>query len=224
VPKKGNQKARVASIEIKYMFGEIPIRSASLYGSKNTKHKISDKIAIYVIRAKEINPPEGVEEIDWTLLTNIPVTSVKDAIERITWYKLKWKIEEFFKVLKSGCKIESTRLATKEKLEKLIALKSIIAFKILYLSKVALAYPQESCTKILTSQEWETLYRREHKTRLLPEKPPSIKQAIIWLGKLGGFLNRRNDKLPGMVTLWRGYENLKQSMEILDLFTSENCG
>jgi hypothetical protein len=86
-------------------------------------------------------------------------------------------------------------------LERLIALKSIIAFKILYLSKVVHAYPEEPCLKILTSQEWETLYRREHRTMALPEKPPTMKQVVIWLGKLGGFLNRRNDKFPGTMTL-----------------------
>jgi len=224
VPRKGNQRARTATLEIKYMFGEIPIRSASLYGPEKTKHKISDRIPVYVIRAKEVAPPEGVEAIDWVLLTNVPVTCFEEALERIEWYKLRWRIEEFFKVLKSGCKIESSRLATKERLEKLIALKSIIAFKILYLSKVTLINPEEPCTNVLTAQEWKVLYRLEHKTVLLPEKPPSINQVILWLGKLGGFLNRKNDKLPGTTSLWRGYEKLWQCMEVLNIFTLESYG
>lgn len=224
IPKKGCQKARQADIEIKYKFGLIPIRAPSLYGSKNTQRKISDRISVYVISAKETNPPEGVEPIDWTLLTNIPVTSFEEAIERINWYKLRWKIEEYFKILKSGCKIEDSRLSTGEKLERLIAIKSIIAFKILYLSKAALSQPEEPCTTILTAQEWKALYMREHQTLLLPEEPPTILQAIVWLGKLGGFLNRKNDKLPGTTTLWRGYENLMQSMKILAILTPQNCG
>lgn len=224
IPRKGAQKARRANIEIKYTFGFIPVRAPSLYGSKDTGHKISDKVATYVISAKEVNAPEGVEAIDWTLLTNVPVTSFEEAIERINWYKLRWKIEEYFKVLKSGCKIESSRLSTRERLERLIAIKSIIAFKILYLSKVALTHPEEPCTKILTSQEWKALYMREHQTILLPEEPPNIKQAIIWLGKLGGFLNRRNDKLPGTLTLWRGYESLQESMKMFSILNSQNCG
>lgn len=224
VPKKGHQKARQANIEIKYTFGLIPIRSPSLYGSKNTKHKISDRVAVYVVSAKEINPPKGVEAIDWTLLTNVPVTSFEEAIERINWYKLRWKIEEYFKILKSGCKIEDSRLSTKERLERLIAIKSIIAFKVLYLSKVALSHPEETCTKILTSQEWKSLYMLEHQSTLLPEDPPTVKQVIIWLGKLGGFLNRKHDKLPGTLTLWRGYENLQQSMKMLSILAPQNCG
>ena len=150
--------------------------------------------------------------------------ALRRHLKGINWYKLRWKIEEYFKILKSGCKIEDARLSTREKLERLIAIKSIIAFKLLYLSKVALSHPKETCVKILTSQEWKTLYMHEHQTILLPEEPPTIKQAIIWLGKLGGFLNRKNDNLPGTLTLWRGYENLKQSMKILAILNPQTCG
>lgn len=52
----------------------------------------------YVVKAKEIVLPKGVEAIDWLLLTNVPVINFEDAIERINWYKLRWKIEEYFRV------------------------------------------------------------------------------------------------------------------------------
>lgn len=224
VVKNGHQKSRKAKIEIKYMRGFLPIRSASIYGSKDTAHKIGDQVPVYVVSAKEKNPPKGVEAIDWTLLTNVPVNNALEALERINWYKLRWRIEEYFRVLKSGCKIEDCRLATKERLQKLIAIKSIIAFKILYLTKVSLSHPMESCTKILSNEEWKALYLREHQVSILPGKPPNIKQAIIWLGKLGGFMNRKSDQLPGTMTLWRGYENLRESIIMLRLMTSQNCG
>ncbi|MGL9776076.1 MAG: hypothetical protein ACR5K1_05795, partial [Wolbachia sp.] len=92
VIKGGHQKSRKANIEVKYMKGYIPIRAPYIYGSKDTAHKISDKIPVYVVSAKETNPPEGLETIDWTLLTNVPVNNTLDAIERINWYKLRWKI------------------------------------------------------------------------------------------------------------------------------------
>ncbi|WP_341752783.1 IS4 family transposase [Candidatus Tisiphia endosymbiont of Dioctria rufipes] len=74
------------------------------------------------------------------------------------------------------------------------------------------------------SQEWQTLYIREHKTISIPKAPPTMKQAIIWLDKLGGFMNRKSDKLPGTMTLWRGYENLTESIEILSIFSSKIVG
>jgi hypothetical protein len=221
VPKKGSY--RTATIEVKYSTGFIPIRSASIYGS-SSKHKISDNIMVYVINAKEINPPEGVEAIDWPLLTNVPVNNMDDAVERINWYKLRWKIEEYFRILKSGCKIENSRLSTQARLQRLIAIKSITAFKLLYLSKAAVSNPEQPCTNILTSDEWKTLYIREHQINKLPDKPPTIKEAVIWLGKLGGFMNRKHDNLPGQMALWRGYENLKESIITLSIMGLQTCG
>ncbi|MDR0615102.1 MAG: hypothetical protein LBF82_04015 [Lactobacillales bacterium] len=115
-------------------------------------------------------------------------------------------------------------LATKERLQKLIAIKSIIAFKILYLKKVALSNPMETCTIILSNEEVKALYMREHRIVTLPEEPPNIKQAVIWLRKLGGFMNRKSDNLPGTMTLWRSYENLKKSIVMFHIMTSQSCG
>jgi hypothetical protein len=100
-------KYKIFSVYVQLFSGN-GIRSASIYGS-DSKHKVSDRIKVYVVSAKEINPPENTEAIDWTLLTNIPVNNMNDAIERINWYKLRWKIEEYFRVLKSGCNTISTK-------------------------------------------------------------------------------------------------------------------
>ena len=222
MPQKKNYPARKASVEIKFSSGFIPIRSASIYGSKKSCHKISDKLAVHIVSAQEINPPHHAEAINWVLITNVAVSHVEEAIERIRWYQLRWKIEEYFRVLKSGCNVENSRLSTKEKLQKLIALKSIIAYKILFLSKLALTAPESDCTQILSQEEWHTLYIREHQTTRLPKKPPNIKQAMIWLAKLGGFMNRKNDDLPGAMTLWRGYEELQQSIIMVRIFSYSN--
>jgi hypothetical protein len=224
IPGTGIHKARQANVEIKYTYGQIPIRPVTLYGPENTDHKIGDKLAVYVVSAKEINAPVGVDAIDWTLLTNVPVRNFEEAIERISWYKLRWKIEEYFRVLKSGCKIESSRLSVGTKLKKLIAIKSLIALKILYLSKIALSSPEESCDRVLSTEEWRALYMRTYQTNNIPTKPPNIKEAIIWLGKLGGFMARKNDKLPGPMTLWRGYEVLQETVITLSIFRDKIYG
>lgn len=224
IPGNGLHKARQADVEIKYTYGLIPIRSVALYGPESTDHKISDKLAVYVVSAKEINAPSGVDVIDWTLLTNVPVSNFEEAIERIKWYKLRWKIEEYFRILKSGCKIEASRLSAGTKLQKLISIKSLIAFKILYLSKIALSSPEESCDTILTPDEWKVLYMRVHKANSIPDNPPNMKEAITWLGKLGGFMARKSDGLPGPMTLWRGYEILQESIIMLSIVSGKICG
>ena len=110
------------------------------------------------------------------------------------------------------------------RLKKLIAIKSLIAFKILYLSKIALSSPEESCDTIFTNEEWTALYMLTHQTNNIPEKPPNIKEAIIWLGKLGGFMARKSDQPPGTMSLWRGYEVLQESVPMLLIVRGETCG
>lgn len=93
---------------------------------------------VYVVSVKEINVPKGAEAINWTLLTNVPVTDFRTAVEKVAWYTLRWKIEELFRILKSGCQIEATRLSSADRLMRMIAVKSVIAFKLMYLAKAAI--------------------------------------------------------------------------------------
>jgi hypothetical protein len=65
---------------------------------------------------------------------------------------------------------------------------------------------------------------RVYQTNNIPTKPPNIKEVIIWLGKLGGFMARKNDKLPGPMILWRGYEILQESIMMLSIFSGKICG
>jgi hypothetical protein len=75
---------------------------------------------------------------------------------------------------------------------------------------------------ILTVKEWTTLYMRVHQTSNIPNKPPNIKKAITWLGKLGGFMARKGEY--GTMTLWRGYEILQESIIMLSIVSGKIYG
>jgi len=75
-----------------------------------------------VIHAIERGQPEGRKPIQWKLITNLPVKCKADAIEKLDWYALQWKIETFYKVLKSGCRAEDSKLRNAELLANLIAM------------------------------------------------------------------------------------------------------
>src|SRR3954454_16944758 len=64
------------------------------------------------IHAREARKPRGRERIEWNLVTDLPVTSAEDAVEKLQWYAQRWKIELFHKILKSGCHVEAARLRT----------------------------------------------------------------------------------------------------------------
>ena len=89
--------------------------------SAHWKNKQYPELTLTVIHAQERTSPEGRDRIDWKLITDLPVRSRKDAPRMLNWYALRWKIETFHKILKSGCKAEESKLRTAERLVNLIS-------------------------------------------------------------------------------------------------------
>jgi hypothetical protein len=79
-------------------------------------------VEVTAILATEINPPDAQEPVEWLLLTNLPVDTAEQAIEKLQWYLCRWQIEIYFKILKSGCRIEELQLEKLERLEPALAL------------------------------------------------------------------------------------------------------
>jgi hypothetical protein len=200
--------ARNAEVGIKYGKCQIT-KSALLAGNKN----VPESIETYFVSAIEIDPPQGQEKIFWQLITNVPTESFEDAVTRIQWYTQRWKIETFHRTLKSGCKVEELQSESADKLMKLIAIYSIIALQIMLLGYIARTRPDESCEICFTEDEWKILYRVSNKTKTLPGKPPTIKESVIMIAKLGGFLARKSDGFPGVTVIWRGLTSFYTILE-----------
>ena len=81
-----------------------------------------DPLPLYVVQITEIDPPAGEKRIDWTLLTNEPVQTFKDAWRVASWYERRWIVEEYHKAKKTGCQIEDMQFTTTARLEPAIAL------------------------------------------------------------------------------------------------------
>ena len=201
VPRDSHTKriSRNAELEIKYGKCVMP-KPRNL--AKNDE--LPESIEVYFVSAVEIGAPEGQERIFWQLITNVPTESFEDAVTRIQWYIQRWKIEMFHKTLKGGCKVEELQSESAEKLMKLVAIYSIIALQIMLISYAARTSPDETCETFLTEDEWKILYRVANRTKRLPEKPPTILEAVIMIAKLGGFLARKSDGFPGVAVIWRG--------------------
>jgi len=202
--KKVTTPSRTATLEVR--FSRVELRRNRT--KKMDYGECPPLIPSYVVWVKETKPPEGVEPLEWMLLTNVPVESLEDAIERVNWYKLRWHIESFHKVLKSGCNVELCRLETAERLERYLTLFSIIAWRLYWMTHISRASPATSCTELLADHEWKALYCKIKKTRELPPSPPTMREAIRWIASLGGFLGRKGDGEPGITTTWRGWQRL----------------
>ena len=216
VPRDSHTNRKERDAEVAIRFGKCKIKkSDALAGNKD----LPESIEAYVISVVETNPPPGQEKVFWRLITNVATMNYEDALTRIQWYTQRWKIETFHRTLKSGCKVEELQFDTAEKLMKLISIYSIIALQIMLLTYVARTRPGESCEICLSEDEWKILYRVANKTKVLPEKPPTIREAVIMIAKLGGFLARKSDGFPGVTVIWRGLSDLYTIVDAAQFLT-----
>ena len=213
IPARHNQPARFAELEIRY--SKVILKPT--WRSPHAKEKQLSAVTLQSVWLYEPNPPPGIDRLEWMLLTNMPVDSIEDAIKMGKWYRLRWQIECYHRVLKSGCKIEECRLETYERLKKYARLKSIIAFRLFWLNLINRIHPEISSNQILEEHEWKALCCHIMKTQRPPTEPPSVGEAIRMIAKLGGFLGRKHDKDPGMTYIWRGWGKL---MLIADFWAS----
>jgi hypothetical protein len=169
-------------------------------------------IELQAVQALEEDAPEGVEPIDWRLLTTLPVGSFEQALEKVHWYSQRWNIEVFHRTLKSGCRIEDRQLRDADRLEACLAIDMVVAWRICYLVKLGREVPEAPCTIYFPDEEWKALLAYRTKDPVAPREPPSLREAIRMVAKLGGFLGRKSDGDPGTEVMWRG-------LQALDLIT-----
>jgi Transposase Tn5 dimerisation domain len=159
---------------------------------------------LQLVVVEECDPPAGVKPLRWLLWTTLPVTSWDQAIAVVEAYRARWLIERYHFVLKSGCGIEQLQLETAERLERALAVCCIVAWRLLWLTYQAGETPDVACSEVFARHEWEALVCTMQGRPEPPAEPPSLREAVRMVAKLGGFLARRGDGEPGVKTLWRG--------------------
>lgn len=207
--------ARTAVVAVKFgNFTMNPPRNNPKHGDE----KLPD-IEMHAVHVRESCPAEGEDPVEWMLLTNLPVASFDEACEKVRWYTLRWRIEMYFKVLKSGFRVEACRLASAERLTRYLTIMSVVAWRLFMITLIARTDPAMPCTKFLATQEWRVLYLKAKKNRDPPITPPTIGEAVSWIAELGGYLARKGDGPPGTMTLWRGWKRLADLTEGWNLAT-----
>ena len=171
------------------------------------KQKQYPPVEVTVIYAQEKGTLRNRERIDWRLLTDQPVGSPAEAIEKLRWYALRWKMEVFHKILKSGCRVEESRLRTAERLVPLVAVCCIVSWRIFWMTMMNRTHPHAPAKIAFTRAECE----------LLDELFPSpvehdghfpLARYLLCVAGLGGYLARARDPVPGNIVMWRGLSRL----------------
>jgi len=170
------------------------------------KQKRYPALTLTVIHAQERGTPKNRKKIDWKLITDLPVGSRAGAIEKLEWYALRWKIEVFHKILKSGCKAEESKLRTAQRLANLISVFCILSWRVFWMTMLNRSAPDAQPTLALTATEIAVL------DRLVSGRPQARRKTLSHyltkIARLGGYLARANDPPPGNTVMWRGLTRL----------------
>ena len=196
-------KEREAVLQIRY--DSFEIKRPEILGKNKKLKDIQEVNVIYVLEEQQ---DETVEPVEWFLMTNEKVENVEEAYEKAVWYMQRWKIEQFHYVLKSGCMVEKLQERSMEKTTVLVLMYSIIAAFIMNLTYIARINPQLPCTVFFEEDEWKVLYCTANKTKIPPEKPYTVAEAVTYLSWLGGPKRAPSDGPPGVKTIWIGIDKL----------------
>jgi hypothetical protein len=181
---------------------ELYFTTLTLHPPIGKQNRYSD-LELTILHAKEITATKGRAPIHWKLITDLPVSTPAQAAQMLAWYALRWKIEVFHKVLKSGCKVQDSKLRSAHPLSNMLALKCIIGWRIFWLTMLARSNPSAQPNAVFTAEEIKALdyIAAKNTGTALPD-------YLIKLAQLGGYLARKQDPPPGNQVMWRGMQRL----------------
>lgn len=200
------QAARTATLHI--AAAPVLLRAPS---SKNGLHG-DEPLPLWIVRVYEADAPKNKEALEWFLWTNQPVDSVETALQVVGWYECRWIIEEYHKAMKTGCGIESPQFRTAERLQPMVALLSVVALTLLNLRAISRRPDAKTrpASDVISRDYIAVLSTWRLKK---PRLDWTIHEFFFALARLGGHLNRKHDKPPGWLVLWRGWHELQAMLD-----------
>lgn len=212
VPRRGSRPARIARLEVRFM-------NATL-APPRTKSHLPD-VTVWAILAKEQDAPEGIEALEWMLITTVETNTFQQAVERLSWYASRWGIEVYHRTLKSGCKIEERQLGSADSIAACLGVDMVVAWRVFHLTKLGREVPDVPCSVFFEDAEWKALTTFVTKNIVPPAEPPSLQEAVRMVGSLGGHLGRKGDGEPGTKALWLGLQRLDDIVAMWKIMVSQ---
>ena len=160
-----------------------------------------------VVLVEEVNGPNDDTDVSWLLITTLPIDLIEDILRVIDYYRARWMIEVYFRVLKTGCRVEEIQLETTDRLKNCLAFYKIIAWRVMYVTYLNRECPSLPCTAVFDDSEWKSVWRITTKKEL-PDIPPALSEFIPLLAGLGGYNNRNRDLPPGPQAIWVGIRRM----------------
>lgn len=218
VPAKADAPARIATLQLRYSELRMPVPKILTPWLK--EHRPLTSLTLWVVELLEVNPPKGITGLHWVLYTMEQVTNITQANLAIEWYNRRPTIEDYHKAFKTGCHVEQRYYETSDRLERVTALLSVVAVRLMQLKTAALETPDRPAREVAPVQ-WVRLVQTARRKPV--NENMTIHEFIRALGGLGGHLGRKSDGEPGWITIWRGFEKLMLLARGADL-QRKRCG
>lgn len=198
------RKARTAKAELRWK--TVELRDPS--GKKAP-------VRLQLVHVSEQSAPEGSEALEWFLLTTVEVESVADAERVLHWYRLRWRIEDWHRILKSGCKVEYLGHRTGQRIERAVTIKAVIAWRLAAMTLLGRETPELPAAVFFTRVQLRVLRHFAEERGLSP--PGNLGLAVRTMAILGGYQYRRNAPPPGHQKIWEGWTRLTIMAEAYEL-------
>ena len=187
--------ARIARAEVHYRALTLPSTVEGLAPA-----------TLWAVHVRETDPPEGEKPLEWFLLTSVRVESLDAALETVGHYLRRWRVEDFFRVLKSGCRAEHLGFHSAERLERALTIQAVIAWRLMLMTLLGREVPE--CDAELLFSDIELRFLADYAADSGLSAPDTLAGAVLLVALLGGYQNRKHDPPPGHQIMWRGYERM----------------
>jgi hypothetical protein len=205
VEHNNDQAKRTATVQVRC--GPVTLRPRHCPRGESS----GQSIASFVVHVEELNPPDNVTPLKWILLTNVPAGTFAEANRRIDWYACRPAVEELHKAMKTGCGIEMPQFTTGQALRVSIAMQSVVATQLLRLRDLSRA--PDAGTRPASDLIESDYVEAAGQWRVADVRSMSVLTFFMIVAKMGGHLNRRGDRPPGWLVLWRGWSKLQLLVE-----------
>jgi hypothetical protein len=162
---------------------------------------------VWVVQAREEDPPAGVEAVEWVLISTMPVLTSMQAVQMVRYYSRRWSIERFHFTLKSGCQVEKLQIDDVTSLQHALAVYYVVAWRLQHLTYLARIEPETPAQEVLAAEELAVLSQAESRAI------GTVQEAVRAIAKLGGYTPYRNAPEPGVKVLWVGLRRLEAMVE-----------
>jgi hypothetical protein len=213
LPRTPKREARTAHLEIRAK--TVVVKPPHMRASLGT-------VQYNLVLVQEIGRPKDDDTtVSWLLITTLPIDSVDAVLRVVDYYVARWPIEVFFRVYKSGCRVEDIQLETNARLKRCLLFYKVIAWRIMYLTFLGRECPELPCDQMFAEYEWKPVWKIVS-DEPLPEKAPPLSQFIPMLARLGGYNDRKHDHPPGAQAIWVGIRRMTDFALAWNVFGPES--